>query len=59
MKKYEFDYYEKCHYAYLMSCIDAIRTLCIMLCPMAPHIASELWDRLSQYDTTMVWCGIV
>ena len=49
----------KCHDAYLMPCIDAVRTLCIMLCPMAPHIASELWDRLSQYDTNMVWCGIV
>ena len=27
---------------------DGLTTLCTLLAPMAPHITSELWERLSE-----------
>jgi leucyl-tRNA synthetase len=27
--------------------VEAVRTLLILLCPFAPHLAEELWNRLS------------
>lgn len=28
------------------ACADALRTLVVMLTPMAPHVSAELWQRL-------------
>jgi leucyl-tRNA synthetase len=36
-----------------------LRTLCILLSPMAPHISSEMWTALTNYSSNMSgdWFG--